>query len=177
MTKGAGQDGKTRRRGVQPVGDLIADLLDPVLARKTGMTTGLVAAWPELVGPRLAETTRAEKLVWPPRRMEDDPFEPATLVVACEGAVVLRLQHQASELVGRINAFFGFPAVARLRIVQKAVRVAKIDRKPKLRVLEDGERLRIAAMTQGIEDPKLRAALARFGESVLQRAVRPDDGR
>lgn len=155
-------------RGARPVGDLVADLLDPVLARKAGMTTGLIAAWPEIAGSRLEGVCRPEKLVWPPRR-HDDGFEPATLVIACEGAAVLRLQHQTSELVGRVNAFFGYPAVARVKIVQKPVRPEGMDRKPKLRDLRPGEREGIEAMTRKIEDPRLRAALTEFGESVFRR--------
>ena len=155
--------------GAKPVGDLASALLDPVLARKAGMTTGLIAAWPELVGARLQGVCRPEKLVWPPLRNEDDPFEPATLVVACEGASVLRLQHQTSELVGRVNAFFGYPAVSRMKIVQKAVADTRPSRKPVLRPLKPSESHDIAAMTQRIEDPKLKAALEAFGASVLQR--------
>jgi len=155
--------------GAKPVGDLASALLDPVLARKAGMTTGLIAAWPDLVGTKLLGVCRPEKLVWPPRRNEDDPFEPATLVVACEGASVLRLQHQTSEIVGRVNAFFGYPAVSRLKIVQKAVVDARPNRKPHLRGLQPGEAESIAEMTSRIEDPKLKAALAAFGDSVLRR--------
>lgn len=158
-------------RGPRPVCDLVSELLDPVLARKAGMTTGLLAAWPEIVGTRLDGVCRPERLVWPPKRQDDDPFQPATLVVACEGASALRLQHQTSELVARVNAFFGYPAVDRLKIVQKAVSDSRPDRKPKLRDLEPGEREDIASMTAGIDDPKLRAALAAFGESVLRRRV------
>lgn len=156
-------------RGARPVADLVSELLDPVLARKAGMTTGLLAAWPELAGPRLAGVCRPERLIWPQRRHEDDPFEPATLVVACEGASALRLQHQSSELVARVNGFFGYHAIDRLRIVQKQVSDLRPNRKPVLRDLEPSERDGIAAMTARIEDPKLKAALAAFGESVLRR--------
>ncbi|KQT61305.1 MULTISPECIES: DUF721 domain-containing protein [unclassified Aureimonas] len=158
------------RRGARPVGDLVSGLLDPVLARKAGMTTGLIAAWPELVGAKLDGVTRPDKLVWPPKRSEDDPFEPATLVVACEGASVLRLQHGTSELLSRVNGFFGYRAVARIKIVQRAVVVHRPSRKPPTRVLRPEERTDIAAMTAGIENDRLRAALSAFAESVKARS-------
>lgn len=160
---------KPTSRGVRAVADLVSELLDPVLARKAGMTTGLIAAWTEIAGPRLGGVCRPEKLSWPARRHEDDPFEPATLVVACEGAAVLRLQHQSSELVARVNAFFGYPAVDRLKIVQKAVADRGPERKPRLRDLSTAEIAEIDRMTANIEDPKLRAALKAFGASVRMR--------
>jgi hypothetical protein len=165
----AGPDRSHWRRGARPVGDLVAGLLDPVLARKAGMTSGLIAAWPELVGPKLEGVTRPEKLVWPPRRAEGDPFEPATLVVACEGASVLRLQHGTSELLSRVNGFFGYGAVSRIKIVQRAVSAPRPSRKPVTRKLRPEERDEIAEMTAGIEDPKFRAAIAAFAESITSR--------
>ena len=41
--------------------------------------------------------------------------------------------------------------------------------KPKLRPLQPGEAEGLAEMTSRIEDPKLKAALAAFGDSVLRR--------
>ncbi len=164
-----------RRRGAvppaEPVGEAILALLDPVLRRKTGMTVGLVGAWSEIVGQRLESSTRPEKLVWPPgiAAARGDRLVPATLVVACEGASALRLQHEAGLVVERVNTFFGFAAVDKLRIVQKPVPPLRPDRRPVLRELRAGEAESLDAMTARIEDPRLREALRLFGESVLKR--------
>ncbi|MCW4113531.1 DciA family protein [Aurantimonas sp. MSK8Z-1] len=156
-------------RGTRQVGELVSGVMDPILARKAGMTTGLLASWADIAGPSLADVSRPEKLLWPPRRSEDDPFEPATLVVACEGTAVLRLQHQAGEILARIDAYFGFHAVARLKLVQRAVRTAPPDRRPRLRPLAAEDHRRVEAMVADIADDKLREALKQFAESILAR--------
>ncbi len=61
-----------------PVSDLASAIIDPVLRKRTGVSVGLVQSWDEIVGPRLAAHSRPEKIVWPRRPHEDDPFEPAT---------------------------------------------------------------------------------------------------
>ncbi len=152
----------------QPVADLATSVLDPLLRRRAGMSVALVQSWEEIAGPRLAASTRPEKIVWPRRRGEDDPHEPATLVVACEGAAALRLQHEAGELVGRVNAFLGFGAVARLKIVQKPVAGAQPRRREPRRLTED-EAARIGAATAAVEDEGLREALRRLGAGVARR--------
>jgi len=162
--------GRPRRpRGARPLGDLIADLVDPIVARKAGMTTGLIQAWTEIAGVRLGEASRPEKLVWPPQRSPDDPFEPATLVIACESAFALRLQHEASQILSRVNTFFGYGAVSKIRIVQRPVRIERPDRKPKLKPLTADDHKRIADGTQNIASPRLRAALERYGATVIGR--------
>ncbi|SJZ71037.1 DUF721 domain-containing protein [Consotaella salsifontis] len=164
---------KKAKRGAQLIGDLVAPILDPVLARKAGMSSTLAAAWADIAGSRLAETTRPERLLWPPRRDADDPFRPATLVVACEGPAALLLQHQTREMIARVNALFGYGAVDRIKIVQRPVRRAKPSRKPVLRDLKPADRQQIDRLTAGVEDEKLREALAAYGASVLQRRHTP----
>jgi hypothetical protein len=165
--------GAPRRPGVKPLADLVAGLVDPILAKKAGMTSGLVTAWPEIAGPRLAAGTRPEKLIWQARRSDNDPFEPATLVVACEGASALRLQHESGELLQRIDAFFGFHAVGRLKIVQKALPLPPVSRKPATAQLSATDKAAIEAQAASVENERLRKALTRLGESVLSRNRAP----
>ncbi|MBP0614798.1 DUF721 domain-containing protein [Jiella mangrovi] len=157
------------RYGARPLAELSSDLIDPILRRKAGMTTGLVAAWAGIVGDRLAEMTRPEKLQWPKDRSNGDAFEPATLVVAAEPRAALRLQHQTSEILSSVNAFFGFYAVSKVRFVQKPVATPKRDLRPATRPLGADETAKISAMVERIEDPKLKAALAAFANATLSR--------
>lgn len=150
-----------------PVSDVAADILDPVLRKRAGMTIGLVQSWDEIAGERLAALTRPERIVWPRRRHEDDPFEPATLVIACSGAAALRLQHETGEIIGRVNAFLGFGAIGRVKIVQKPVEAARRE-KPRQRALTPDETTRIARVTGAIEDDELRRSLERLGASVAR---------
>ena len=119
------------------------------------------------VGPRLARSTRPEKIIWPRRLHEDDPFEPAVLVIACEGAAALHLQHETGEIIGRVNAFLGFSAIGRIRIVQKPVTPEAGRPRPTPRPLGEAEKARLAQTVGGIDDDGLRAALERLGATIL----------
>lgn len=158
--------GKRRDGNAVPVSDLAAHVIDPVLRKRAGITIGLVQSWDEIAGERLARSTRPEKIAWPRRLSDDDPFEPATLVIACEGAAALRLQHETGEIIARVNAFLGFAAIGRIRIVQKPVAPAPKPR-PRMRPLSGQETARLDTLVAGIEDDALREALARLGRSVF----------
>src|SRR5690242_11892487 len=135
-----------------PVSDVATDILDPVMRKRAGMSVGLVQSWEEVAGPRLAGRTRPEKIVWPRRVNDEDPFEPAVLVIACEGTAALHVQHETSEIVSRVNAFLGFSAIGRVRIVQKPVNASPERPRPRLRPLSDSERKRLAETVGQIED-------------------------
>lgn len=149
------------------VSDIATDILDPVLRKRAGMSVGLVQSWEEIAGPRLADRTRPEKIVWPRRLSDEDPFEPAVLVIACEGTAALHVQHETSEIISRVNAFLGFSAIGRIRIVQKPVNTAPDKPRPRLRPLSDLEKKRLAGTVGQIEDDGLRAALERLGATIL----------
>lgn len=152
-----------------PVSDLATGILDPVLRKRAGISVGLVQSWEEIVGERLASSCRPEKIQWPRRMREEDPFEPAVLVIACEGLAALHIQHQSGEIIGRVNAFLGFAAIGRIRIVQKPLSGPVRKQRPTLRALSGPEKEKLARTVDKIEDEGLRASLERLGATVLGR--------
>ncbi|MGB3540464.1 MAG: DUF721 domain-containing protein [Mesorhizobium sp.] len=150
-----------------PVSDLASRILDPMLRKRAGISIGLVQSWDEIAGPRLSKHSRPEKIQWPRRLHEDDPFQPATLVIACEGMAALHLQHETGEIIARVNSFLGFNAIARVRIVQKPLIGEKAKRKPSFRQLSGPEQEKLSGTVGMIEDDGLRASLERLGATIL----------
>lgn len=150
-----------------PVSDLVSSILDPILRKRAGISIGLVQSWDEIAGPRLAAHSRPEKIQWPRRLHEDDPFQPAVLVIACEGMAALHLQHETSEIIGRVNAFLGFAAIGRIRIVQKPLTTTATVPKPRPRPLSEAQQARLTGTVGQIEDEGLRASLERLGATIL----------
>ena len=100
-----------------------------------------------------------------PRVIEDDPFEPATLVIACEAMAALHIQHETTEILSRVNAFLGYSAIGRIRIVQKPVS-PEPKRLKKVRELSPEQKSTIARQVANVEDEGLREALERLGNNV-----------
>lgn len=157
---------KRNGRGFRPLAETAGGIIDPVLRKRAGVTVDLLQSWDEIVRGDLAGMSRPLRIIWPRRAHEDDPFMPGTLVIACEGFAAMRIQHEAGELCDRVNAFFGFAAVARIRIEQKPVTTHV---RPRRRNPEVGpaaeEKLR--SVTREIDDDGLREALQRLGRSVM----------
>ena len=163
---------KAYRGNATPISDLATTILDPVLRKRAGISIGLVQSWEEIAGPRLAARTRPEKIQWPRRMNENDPFEPAVLVIACEGTAALYLQHETGEVISRVNAFLGFAAISRIRIVQKPVATASAEPRQAPRPLTAVETSRLAGVVENIEDDGLRASLERLGATIVGTAGR-----
>ncbi len=159
--------GKGPDRNAVAVSDLATAILDPVLRRRAGISIGLVQSWEDIVGARLAATSRPEKIQWPRRLQDDDPFEPAVLIIACEGISALHIQHETGEIISRVNAFLGFSAIGRIRIVQKPIQASDSRKRQQLRALAPEESGRLARVVDGVDDEGLRKSLERLGASVM----------
>ncbi|GHC71614.1 DUF721 domain-containing protein [Limoniibacter endophyticus] len=155
-----------RRSNPVAVADLATSILDPLLRKRAGMSVALVQSWEEIVGPRLSKSSRPEKIVWARRRHPDDPFEPSLLVIACEGIAALHIQHETREVISRVNAFMGFNAIGRIRIVQKPLIHYTQKKKPEMRPLQRDEKQKVEALCAGIENDDLRASLERLGQTI-----------
>lgn len=132
----------------------------------------IVTRWPEIVGPELAACCQPEKLAW--RRGE---VAGATLLLRADRAVALKLQADWPRIRERINRFYGYRAVDRLKLVQGPIRPRQDRTRSRPAALPPGQRRQLEARLDGLADSPLKAALARLGESVLAPAAGPTAGR
>ena len=156
--------GKSGSGNPVPVSDLATQILDPVLRKRAGISIGLVQSWEEIAGPRLAAHSRPEKIQWPRRMHEDDPFEPATLVDRLRGlgraapAARDRRDHRPGQCLPRLRR--GRPHQDRAEAGDAGVEPAKADGRAPCR---RDEKARLAGTVGEIEDEGLRAVARAAG--------------
>ena len=160
------RNGTSRRKaaGAIALGALGTRVIEPALLRRAGLNVAIAANWPAIVGASLAAETRPERVRWARRAHAGEAAAPGTLVVACSGATALRVQHEADQIVERVNAVFGRAVIGALRIEQRPIEPPRPPRRPREATAE--ERERVDALTRAVEHERLRGALTRLGERV-----------
>lgn len=165
----------TRGKPAIQIAEIANGLMDPILSKKAGINTMLLGVWDEIVGDEFADCTRPEKIAWPrggshssaePER--GGGLNPGLLTIACEGSRALFLSHHQNVIISRINSFLGFPAINRIKIVQKVVVKPQKSRKI-TRKLSTSEEKHLGQMLDGVEGDKLKDALTKLGQAVLSR--------
>lgn len=148
----------------RPLADLLHKTLGNAFARQGFASTELVTRWSEIVGAEIAAHSEPEKIQWR-RPVVGRPSEPGTLVLRVEGPAAIEIQHLSTIVLERVNRFFGWQAVAGLRLRQAPL--ARKTRSPPP-ALDREAAARIAADLTEITDEKLRDALARLGAAIKQ---------
>src|SRR5262245_13205894 len=110
----------SRAKKALALSEVVAVVLAPVKGKSAYAMADLAAAWPEIAGPRYAHCTYPERLDWPrgPGSVEGGG---AILRVRADGPRAVLLQHELGQLRERVNTYFGYAAVAQIRLVQGPV--------------------------------------------------------
>lgn len=152
----------TKRPFPRPVAEQLQRALGPAFARQGFASSELVTRWSEIAGAEIAAHAEPEKIQWP-RPFQNQPPEAGTLWLRVEGPTALEIQHLSPLILERVNRFFGWRAVATLRLRQAPIRrrLPAPPRRP-----DPAATARVAAGLGEIADDKLRDALARLGAAV-----------
>lgn len=135
------------------------------LDAKYGQGSGaLTARWREVVGPEVAKRTEPVKLV------RGRNGGSSTLEIRVAGPAAAIIQHQAHEILARVNLFLGPAAVQKLRIVQGPLQRAP-EPPPRRRAapLDAAAEAKLAQGLADAPDGKLKDALLALGRGVLKR--------
>jgi hypothetical protein len=164
-------DGLRRGGGLRRLPELLGRVLDPAARRRGLAEARLLTDWRLILGPQLG--TRCQ-----PIRLSGARGAPGVLTLHVGGASALELQHAEPQVVERINDFFGYPAVARLRLIQAPPgRPVKPPARWPVRALAPAELSALARTVEAVEDRDLRLALAGLGQALKAQPGDPDRHR
>jgi hypothetical protein len=161
-------DGGGRRRRPHALAEAIGRVTSPLYQSRGFAGGAVIGDWANIVGDRLAAESAPESLRFPPKRRRGGTL---TLRIA-SGGLALELQHLQGQLIERINSYFGFDAVARIRFVHGPITSPAARREahrppvpasdPNLATPAD-----LLALLAKVDDPDLRAALESLGKAVF----------
>jgi hypothetical protein len=154
-------------RSPPPAGRTLAPYLKKLEERFGPGSGPLQARWREIVGDTLARRTEPTKLV-------KSRTGGAVLEIKVDGPAAALVQHQAPEILSRVNLFLGAGAVAKLRIVQGPVKAlagaaspaASAKARRRNTPLDAAVEAELETALAAAPDNALKSALLRLGREV-----------
>jgi hypothetical protein len=159
---------RPRGQGSRAIGDLMPEIGRTAFRRFGFVQSSVVTRWPEIVGASHARICSPEAIRFPPGEKAEGILQ---LVVVPAHAPLI--QQVIPEIIERVNRFFGYRAVARVKLRQGAVTPPPEGKPaappPSLKPipLELGDSLR------DIGDPELRTVLESLARSLADREPSP----
>jgi hypothetical protein len=154
------------------VGEFLPSLMRPAFEKYGFSSAAILTDWAALAGPELAAYTAPERLKWPRQKPGEEgkgsaQQTGATLVLRVVGARALEVEHRRPQIIERLNASFGYRAVAEIRLVQ-----APLEKREIRAVRTCQPAPKHAAGLESIGEERLRSAIARLASGIEARQDR-----
>ena len=152
-----------RPRGGQAraIADLMPEIGRTAFRRFGFVQSSVVTRWPEIVGPHHARVCAPEAIRFPPGEKSDGILQ---LVVLPAHAPLI--QHVIPEIMERVNRFFGYKAVARVKMRQGEVKPPRAQERPKTPPSLKPIPMELGDSLRDIGDPELRTVLESLARSL-----------
>lgn len=167
--KGPVQKPERRRRGFERTASLLTARIRKAGEARGFAVTRLLTHWPEIVGDQTAAVARPVDVKYGREGLG------ATLTILTTGAQAPMLEMQKEQLRDKVNAVYGYTAIARVRITQTAPTgfaegQVEFTAAPKAKPKPNPETQAKARDTAApVKDDGLRAALEALGQNILSR--------
>jgi hypothetical protein len=160
-----------RSRKMQTVGTSVNKLTRQTFGQR-GLADGtIVHNWVSIVGDMLGASSQPEKITYATGQRGRGTLH---LRVANSG-LATEIQHLEPMVLERVNAYFGYQAVARLKLIHGPLPDPAPIAEPVLRPLNKEQTRALEDELCNVDDPELKAALKGLGQSVKGR--RKDIGK
>lgn len=174
-SKGAKDDARRfeRPRGgsAKAISDLMPEVGRTAFRRFGFVQSSIVSRWPEIVGARHARVCSPESIRFPPGEKSEGTLQ--LVVVAAHAPII---QHVIPEIIERVNRFFGYNAVAKVRLRQGDVRPPRASERPSAPPSLKPVPIELGDSLRDIGDPELRAVLESLARSMAARADENEKG-
>jgi hypothetical protein len=121
----------------------------------------IVSDWKDIVGANLSSICYPEKIMFPPFKKTGGTLH----LKVFNPSFSLELQSMESRIIEKISTYFGYQAIARIKI---SVAPRKFESKQKILTPSEnfGKDEKISSKIEGINDPELRETLASLSQNI-----------
>ena len=156
---------KKRGRAPRTLASQVVKLVKPIFGERGFADASIIRDWPEIAGEYLASHCVPEKINYPQGKKNK-----GTLHLRIDnGGLAIQLQHLEAVLIERINAYFGFGAVERIRITQGPLIKISENNHSQPRTLSEKEERSLSNCLSNVVDDDLHKALERLGRAILSK--------
>lgn len=150
------------------VSKTILPLAKQLLGAKGLMEIEILSGWTSIVGEDLAQYSLPQKISFRKNERSDGTLE----LLVLSGAFAMEIKQREPQILDKINTYFGYKAVSKLKIVQNSCpEIFLIDKKPidnmKKNLVSKEEQNYITEIVKDIDSSDLRQKLENLGKAVF----------
>ncbi|MBP6985589.1 MAG: DUF721 domain-containing protein [Alphaproteobacteria bacterium] len=144
------------------IGRLISKVVKPIMRQRGFYDVDILSEWENIIGAEWAKQTCPQKLSFNSHSRRSGILH----ILVSPGASVL-IQHIQPMIIDRVNTYFGYEAIQRLKIIHGHVPILK-----KKSSKNNGDSEIPLPTVEGITDPELKSALQNLGQGLIKEKMK-----
>jgi hypothetical protein len=150
-------------KGPRSLSRTLNNVTNPLFAKRGFVGTKLITDWHLIVGDSVSKHSSPRKLVF----AKDKKTEGILHVDVFDSGMAMELTYTEPVILEKIATYFGYRAIARIKITQKLAVRKEIEQAPPKRKLPEDKLQDLRDKLADVDDEELKAALERFGVNVM----------
>ncbi len=170
MAKKINISSERKSKDLTSISKTVLPIAKQLLGARGFMEIDLLTNWKYIVGDELAQFSLPQKLTF----RKDERTDGSLTVSVLSGAFAMEIKQNEPRILEKINAYFGYKAVSKLKILQNGdpqnflLGKKSIDNVKKSLVTETEESY-ITELTKDVDHPELKETLKNLGIAVMSR--------
>ncbi len=158
---------------MKAIGKHFSKVAEKAYAHHGAAWAGLLSNWQTIAGSPLSDICSPEKISWPGQQRGQAETRSkhqkigGTLVIKVAFGRALEIQHITPQIIDRINAYYGYQAVAQIKIIQGKIEKLETARKSALPPLDQKTNSELNSQMTKISNDGLKGALRNLAKGVL----------
>lgn len=157
-----------RGNGLTPFAADISGFAAKLLGKRGLIEMKILTSWNSIVGQELALHSLPEKICFKKDARDNGVLH----LLVSNGAFAVEIGHLTPLILEKINTFFGYNAVAQIKIIQSTASLNTVvetnfDDNENKKLVSDEQQNYIHKITEDVKNPELKEKLVSLGKQIL----------
>ena len=153
------------RRSFKTIGTNVTKIVKPLISKRGFGNSEIINNWVNIVGNKLAQNIMPQKISY----NSNYNLDGVLLLRVNSSSVALEIQYVEKQIINKINTYFGFRAIGRIKIIQGPIPSPERKLTSKIRSIAKTDKIELERKLTSIKDPDLRVALAALGTAIIKK--------
>ena len=153
------------RRSFKTIGTNVTKIVKPLISKRGFGNSEIINNWVNIVGNKLAQNIMPQKISY----NCNSNLDGVLLLRVNSSSVALEIQYVEKQIINKINTYFGFRAIGRIKIIQGPIPSPERKLTSKIRSIAKTDKIELERKLNSIKDPDLRVALAALGTAIIKK--------
>ena len=153
------------RRSFKTIGTNVTKIVKPLISKRGFGNSEIINNWVNIVGDKLAQNIMPQKISY----NSNPNLDGVLLLRVNSSSVALEIQYIEKQIINKINTYFGFRAIARIKIIQGPIPTPKKKIATKNKTVANTDKMELERKLNSEKDQELRAALAALGTAIVKK--------